>query len=186
MRLRIIGGILLVLLGLQGHLHAATPADRITLDGLTAEIPPGAVWHRVQNTSQRVVLERNADGQRTTLSFSTQPVDPLPEDKAFLRFAEDRQAKLLSKWEKVSVHYNWTHKKEVPCIAYDGIYLDKTDKISPFLTFRGQLCRHPHSAGTMTQVELAQRSSTKEAAYQIDLLELSEQVFGAVQFTKLP
>lgn len=183
MRLQILGGILLALLGLQGHLHAATPG--VTLDGLVAEFPSGALWHPVESTSQRAAFERTADGQRIMLSFAAQAIEPLPEDKAFFRFAEDRQEKLLFKLEMLSVHYSWTHKKGAPCLAYDGIYWDKADQVSPFLTFRGQLCRHPDSAGRMAQVELAQRSSTEEAAYKIDLLDLSEQVFSAVQFTEL-
>jgi hypothetical protein len=186
MRLQFFSSILLAIVGLQGHLHAATPVDSVTLESLVAEVPPGTVWHRVESKSQRAVFGRTADGKHTTLSISEQPIRPLPEDHAFQRFAEDQQAQLLSKLEMVSVHYNRTQKKGAPCVAYDGIYRDKADQVSPFLSFRGQLCRHPDSAGRMIQVELAQRSSTKKAAYKIDLFELSEAVFGAVKFTELP
>lgn len=186
MRSMILSGVLVVIVGLQGYLHAATPVESVTLDSLVAELPPGAVWHRIERTPQRVVFERTADGHRTLLSFSELPLEPIPEDKAFLRFAEDQLAKSLSKLEMVSIHYNGTRKGGALCLTYDGIYRDSTDHVLPFLTFRGQLCRHPDSAGRMAQVELAQRSSTKEAAYKIDLLELSERVFAAVQFTEIP
>jgi hypothetical protein len=186
MRMRILGGILLAIVSLLGHVHAATPVNRVILDSLVAEIPTGAVWRHIESTSQRAVLERTADGQRTTLSLSDQPIAPLPDDKAFLRFAEDQQTSSLSKLEMVSIHYNGTHKKGALCLAYDGIYWDKSDQVSPFITFRGQLCRHPGSAARMAQIEVVERSGSKEAAYKIDLLELSEEVVNAVQFTELP
>jgi hypothetical protein len=184
MRLQIFAGLLLAIIGLQSQLHATTPDESVTLNSLIAEVPPG--WRRVESTSERAVFERATNGQRMTFSLSAQPIAPLPEDKAFLRFAEEHQSGQLSKLEMVSIHYNSTRKGGAPCLAYDGIYRDKTDKIAPFLTFRGQLCRHPDFPGRIVQVELDQRSSTKDAAYKVDLLELSEQVFSAVQFTELP
>lgn len=185
MRTYLLGGILVALLGLQG-LHAAAAVDRVALDGLNAVVPADAGWRRTESTTRQVVFERTVDGQRTTLSYSAQPMEPVPEDKAFLRFAEDRQGKALSKLERVSLHYNWTHKQGAPCLVYDGIFQDKANQAAPFLSFRGQLCRHPDPAGKMLQVELAQRSDSKERAYEIDLSEEAEQVFGAVQFTELP
>lgn len=185
MRLQILAGILLAFICLQGPLHAATPVDSVALDGLVVTVPFGSEWRRIENTPQRAVIERIADGQRTTLSFSAQPMAPLPEDQAFLRFAEDQQTRALSKLEKVSVHYNWTKKDGTPCLAYDGIFQDKVAHVSPFLSFRGELCRHPGSAGKMIRVELAQRSTTRESAYKIDLSGLAEEVFGAVRFTEL-
>ena len=142
-------------------------------------------WRRIENTPRRAVFERTADGQRTTLSFSAQPMSPLPEDQAFLRFAEDQQREALAKLEKESAHYNWTGKDGTPCLAYDGIFHDKTAQASPFLSFIGQVCRHPGSAGKMIRVELAQRSTTKENAYKIDLSGPAEQVFSAMRFTEL-
>jgi hypothetical protein len=186
MRLRVICSLLLAIVGLQSHLHAASPVASVTFDGFVVDLPPAAEWRRIEGASRRAVFERSADGQRVSLSLSEQTMESLPEDKAFLRFAEGRQAELLSKLEMVSVHYNSISKKGALCLVYDGIYLDKADKVLPFLTFRGQLCRHPVSDKRLVQVELAQRSSTKEAAYKIDLLDLSEQVFNAAQFTEFP
>jgi hypothetical protein len=143
------------------------------------------MWHRVEGTSQRAIYEHVAGGQRATLSISEQPLGPLPEGKTFLQFAEEQQEATLSKLERVSVHYNSTRKMGAPCLAYDGIYKDKADQVLPFLTFRGQLCRHPDIAGKMIQVEVAQRSGTKDDAYKVDLLELSEKVFSGV-VTGLP
>lgn len=186
MRTCFLSGILIAFISLQGHLHAATPVDSVVLEGLIAEVPPGSEWHRAESTSQQAAFERTADGQRTTLTYSTTPIAPLPDDEAFLRFAEARKKEELSKLEMVSVHYNWVQKKDVPCVNYDGIFQDKAAQNLSFLTFRGEICRHPDSAGRMIQAELAQRSNTQDAAYKIDLLGLAEQVFSTVQFAELP
>jgi hypothetical protein len=84
----------------------------------------------------------------------------------------------------VSVHYNRTQRNGAPCVAYDGIYRDRSDQARPFLSMRGEICRHPDSAQVMTQVELTQRSESKEAAYKVDLSKVTE-VLGTVQFTAL-
>lgn len=184
MRMQTLGGILIALLGSQIPLHADTPVKSVMLDGLTVEVLLGAGWTQSESTSQQVVFERTVDGQRVTLSFSSNLIEPLSEDQAFLRFAEQRQEEVLSKLEMVSVHYNRVDDNGVPCLRYDGIFKDKATHVSPFLSIMGRLCRHPTSAGKMIQVELAQRSGARAAAYEVDFSEMAEQVFSSVQFTE--
>jgi hypothetical protein len=181
---RIICAVLLAVVGVQAQLDAAPAAKTITLNGLVAEVPQEAGWSLTTSSPQQAVLERTGDLQRTTLSFATSPIAALPEDQAFLRFAEDRQQEVVSKLEMVSVHFNRTQRNGAPCVAYDGIYRDSSDQARPFLSMRGEICRHPHSAQVMTQVELTQRSQTKDAAYKADLSEVTE-VLGTVQLTAL-
>lgn len=188
MRMQIFGGILIVLLASQVPLHAVTPVESVTLDGLTAEVSLGAGWTRSESTSQQVVFERTVDGRRATLSFSATPIELLPDNEAFFRFAEHRQEAVLSKLKMVGVHYNYNRVDDsgVPCLRYDGIFEDKAAHVSPFSSIIGWLCRHPASAEKMIQVELAQRSGTRAAANEVrvDLAEMAEQVFSAVQFTQ--
>ncbi|KFN41410.1 hypothetical protein [Arenimonas oryziterrae] len=93
----------------------------------------------------------------------------------------------LSPLEKVSVHYNWTEAKGVACVRYDGIYFDKSAPTAQsFRTFRGETCRHPQAAGTLVQVELSEHTASREAAYQVDLMELTDEVFDGIRFTEPP
>lgn len=184
MRTRILGLILLALCSLQSQLHAATPPEAAKLDGLTIQLPPNSGWNQTKSSAQQIVYERTAQDRPVTLTYSTAPIEPQLDDQAFFRFAEARQAQTFSKLEMVSVHYyDGTHKQGAPCVRYDGIFKDKSAKTLPFVSVRGLLCRHPVSSGKMIQMELAQRSGTREAAYKADLSETADQAFGATRFT---
>lgn len=184
MRTRILGLILLAVCTLQSPLHAATPPETAKLDGLTIQLPPDSGWSRTKNAARQIVYERTTQDEPVTLSFSTTAIDPQPENQAFFRFAEARQAQAISKLETVSFHYYYgMHEQGTPCVRYDGITKDKEAKTLPFATVRGLLCRDPASSGKMIHMELAQRSGTREAAYKIDLATTTEQTFGAAKFT---
>lgn len=184
MRTRILGLILLALCSMQSQLHAATPPETAKLDGLTIQLPPDSGWNRTKGSAQQIVYERTAQDQPVTLSFSTTPIEPQPENQAFFRFAEARHAQTLSKLEIVTFHYYYgMHEQGTPCVRYDGITKDKNAQTLPFVSVRGLLCRDLASSGKMIQMEVAQRSGTREAAYKVDLSETTVQAFGATQFT---
>lgn len=183
MRTRILGLILLTLCSLQGQLHAATPPETAKLDGLTIQLPPDSGWNRTKGSAQQIVYGRTAQDQPVTLSFSTAAIEPQPDNQAFFRFAEARQAQTISKLETVSFHYYYgMHEQGTPCVRYDGITKDKNTQTLPFATVRGLLCRDLASPDKMIHMEVAQRSGTKEAAYKVDLSETAEQAFGATRF----
>lgn len=184
MRATLLGLTLLALCSLQSQLHAATPPETAKLDGLTIQLPPDSGWNRIKGSAQQIAYERITQDQPATLMLSTTSIEPQPEDQAFFRFAEARQAQTFSKLEMVSVHYYpWMHGQGAPCVRYDGIFKDKNAQTLPFMSVRGLLCRHPVSFGKMVQMELTQHSGTRESAYKIDLSGLADQVFGATQFT---
>lgn len=184
MRTRILGLILLTLCSLQSPLHAATPPETAKLDGLTIQLPPDAGWSRVKNSAQQIVYERTIQDQPVTLSFSTTAIESQPDNQAFFRFAEARQAQTFSRLEMVSVHYYaWMHGQGTPCVRYDGIFRDKNAKTVPFVSVRGLLCRDLASSVKMIAMEVSQRSGTRETAYKVDLTEIAEQAFGAARFT---
>ncbi|MCL1634719.1 hypothetical protein M2650_08765 [Luteimonas sp. SX5] len=185
MRIRFLAVTLLALGGLQSPLHAAIPIQSSELDGLTIGLPPDSGWNRIKGAAQQIAYERKAQGHPAIkLTFSSSTIGPQPENQAFFRFAEARQEQTFSKLKKVSGHYYYgMHEQGVPCVRYDGIFEDKTAGALPFVSVRGQLCRHPASFEKMIQMELTQRSDTRESAYKADLSKTADQVFGATQFT---
>jgi hypothetical protein len=129
-----------------------------------------------------VVFQEELPASSTTLTAKIVPIRSFQNEREFLTATEAEQAKELSTFQRLSLHFNYSRFRGAPCVQYDGIFTDSLAK-SPdreIITLKGLLCRHPDDTQRMVHLEIAQRSAFR--GFPDSTLSVAEIFFEGVQF----